>query len=134
MANPRNPALRGGGTVTGGAGGRSRAASSRLRCMPIDDDELETIRVRPAYRAAIWLMRLGVVEFVFLLVRWVIPHVDRPFFAYVFPLNLLIVVPALYLLHRAGVPFERRATSWRVRDREVLSVIRRDVFGIGPRR
>ncbi|MER7461006.1 hypothetical protein [Micromonospora sp. NPDC126480] len=81
--------------------------------MTISDEDLASIRRRPAYRSAMWLLRLFIVP---QFVPFAVVALDDQtsladaVFSYAW-LSLVMLAGAFILLWRAGVPFERRGWS-----------------------
>ncbi|ABP52983.1 hypothetical protein [Salinispora tropica] len=79
----------------------------------MSDEDVEAIRRRPAYRAAMWLGRLvimpQVVPFVVVAIDDDVTVADAVF-SYSW-LSLVVLAGGFLLLWRAGVPFTRRGWS-----------------------
>ncbi|TDC42457.1 hypothetical protein [Micromonospora sp. KC213] len=89
------------------------------------------------YRTAIWLTRvanlvgLPVVVWGLASVAPNVPALPVPVFMAAWAAGCVALVPALVLLRRCGIPFERRGTTW-VTDKRVGAAILRDVFWLRP--
>jgi hypothetical protein len=99
--------------------------------VPLSDDEIDRIRRRPAYRCAVWVLRLIVLPWLGGMIVGVAGLLSghtagRVFFALWLAAAALTVAGAV-LLRCAGVPFVRRSLAWGVEDTRTARMISDDV-------
>lgn len=91
------------------------------------DFDLELIRRKPAYRAAIWMSRLAVLPMLtFLYTVWT--GRQGSLTLSLWAAGFALILASLGLLAMAGIPFARTGTRWSVSDRAIQSQIRKDFW------